>query len=108
MNEPFRPSLATHHRITFATVRKTQMLVNTGPNWCHKQILTALERSPHRSAYADGALEFLKQETDEKVKHSFAKLVKWKNIKNELPPNFKLPPVAMVPHKSKISGSYWI
>ncbi len=76
--------------------------VDTGPNWSMEQILTALERGPHQSAYAEGAPAFLQQETAEKVEHKFAKLVKWGDIKSNLPPNFKLSPVAMVPHKSKL------
>ena len=76
--------------------------VDTGPDWDQDQILTALKRGPHQSAYAKGAPEFLQQETTEKVAHNFAKLVKWSDIKNNLPTNFKLSPVAMVPHKSKL------
>ena len=75
--------------------------VDTGPDWGMEQILTALERGPHQSAYAEGAPDFLQKETEEKVAHNFAKLVKWSDIKNKLPKNFKLSPVAMVPHKSK-------
>lgn len=50
-------------------------LVDTGPNWSQEQIITALTRGPHQSAYANGAPAFLKDETDEKVKQNFAKLV---------------------------------
>ncbi len=76
--------------------------VDTGPDWPLEHIVTALERGPHQSAYAAGAVNFLREETKEKVKNSFAKVVRWKDIKTDLPSNFKLSPVAMVPHKSKL------
>ena len=75
--------------------------VDTGPNWSKQQIEAALERGPHKSAFLPGAREFLLQETAEKQKHNYAKLVKYGDIKNNLPPNFKVSPITMIPHKSK-------
>ena len=75
--------------------------VDAGPNWSLEQILAALERGPHQSAYENGAVAFLREETQEKAANNYARVVKWRDIKNDLPANFKLSPVAMVPHKSK-------
>ena len=75
--------------------------VDAGPNWSLEQILAALERGPHQSAYEDGAVAFLREETQEKAANNYARVVKWGDIKDNLPANFKLSPVAMVPHKSK-------
>ena len=75
--------------------------VDAGPNWTIDQIMAALKRGPHQSAYADGAVAFLRDETKEKVENHYARIVNWKDIKDNLPPNLKISPVAMVPHKSK-------
>ena len=76
--------------------------VDTGPDWTQDQIEEALKRGPHQSAFLPGAIEFLEDETRDKVKHGYAKVVKFGEIKNNLPKNFKLSPVSMVPHKSKL------
>ena len=38
---------------------------------------------------------------EKKVLENFAKIVKWKDIKNDIPPNLKISPIAMIPHKSR-------
>lgn len=75
--------------------------VDTGPNWTKEQIKEALARGPHQSAFLPGAREFLLRETKEKVKHGYAKLIRYGDIKDRLPENFKLSPISMIPHKSK-------
>ena len=75
--------------------------VDTGENWTRTQIEEAIQRGPHQSAFQDGAVDFVQQETEEKVVHNYAKVVRYGDIKHQLPTNFKISPVAMVPHKSK-------
>ena len=75
--------------------------VDTGPDWTKEQIEAALERGPHKSAFLPGAAEFLIQETKEKAANSYAKVVRYGDIKNNLPKNFKISPISMIPHKSK-------
>ena len=75
--------------------------VDCGDDWSEERIIDAIVRGPHQSAYLDGAVGFLHEETMEKVKNGFARVVKWKDIKNSIPPKLKISPVAMVPHKSK-------
>jgi len=43
----------------------------------------------------------IREETLEKVQQGFARLVQWDDIKENLPPNLKISPVAAVPHKSR-------
>ncbi len=95
--------------------------VDAGDDWTLEHIMAALLRGPHQSAYQDGAIEFLRKETIEKCQHGYARVVKWKDIKNNIPKNLKISPVAMVPHKSKLfrvildlsfrlrkdDGTYW-
>ena len=75
--------------------------VDCGDDWNEERITDAIKRGPHQSAYLDGAVKFLQEETEEKVKNGFARVVKWKDIKASIPPKLKISPVAMVPHKSK-------
>jgi len=75
--------------------------IDCGPNWSHDQIQAALKYGAHPSAKAPQALQCLITEAETKVKNGFATIVKWKDIKNDIPPNFRLSPVAMIPHKSR-------
>ena len=76
--------------------------VDTGPEWTREQIEEAIRRGPHKSANEEGAVEFLKNETNEKVKNNYAKVVRYGDIQSNLPANFKISPVSMIPHKSKL------
>ena len=76
--------------------------VDTGPNWSRNQIEEAIKRGPHKSAHEDGAVEFLINETNEKVKYNYAKVVRYGDIQENLPSNLKISPVSMIPHKSKL------
>ena len=58
-------------------------------------------RGAHRSALTILARKELSKETVEKVKNGFAKIVRYGDIKDRLPENLKISPVAMIPHKSR-------
>ena len=59
-------------------------------------------RGPHKSALVPDAIQFLRDEATEKVHNNYAKIVTYGDIRNSLPSNFKVSPVSMVPHKSKL------
>lgn len=75
--------------------------VDCGPDWTVQQITLLLERGAHISAKKKDAIAQLQLETAEKVAGGYARVVKWKDIRNCLPAKFKLSPIAMIPHKSK-------
>ena len=75
--------------------------VDCGPDWTMHHILLLLKRGPHPSAQSRPAVIQLREETVDKVKHGYARVVRWKDIKHDMPKNLKLSPVAMIPHKSK-------
>ena len=75
--------------------------VDTGTNWTREEMLTALKRGPHISALSPDAVQALRDETHDKITNGYARVVKWGDIKDNLPPKLKLSPVAMVPHKSR-------
>ena len=75
--------------------------VDCGDNWTQEHIKLMLQRGPHRSALAKKAVRQLRQETSDKITHKYTRMVKWGDIKNNIPTKLKISPVAMIPHKSK-------
>ena len=60
----------------------------------------AIDWGPHVSALQPAAMKVLAEEVSEKEKKGQCKLVLWDNIKDNPPEEFKIPPIAMIPHKS--------
>ena len=83
---------------TYAT---TGCPIDCGPNWSHDKIQAALKYGAHSSVKIPQALQCLIAEPNTKVKNSFAKVLKWKDIKDNPPPNLKVSPIAAIPHKSR-------
>ena len=75
--------------------------VDCGPDWSEEHILAMLARGPHRSAMVKAAIKQLRQETTEKIAQGYARVVRWGDIKTDIPKKLKLLPAAMIPHKSK-------
>ena len=64
-------------------------------------IIKLMKKGPHQSSKGKEAIRQLRQETNDKINQGFARIVKWGDIKHNLPPKLKISPVAMIPHKSK-------
>ena len=75
--------------------------VDCGPAWSKKQILAAIKRGAHISAKDPEARKYLINTTHDAVAGGFARLVQLKDIIDNLPPNLKVSPIAMIPHKSR-------
>jgi hypothetical protein len=75
--------------------------VDCGPDWNIQKIMALLRKGPHSSAKSKDAIRQLRAETKAKIKNGYARVVNWKDIKNDIPKNLKISPVAMIPHKSK-------
>ena len=75
--------------------------VDCGKPWTKQHILLALQRGAHISAKNPIARKCLIEETKEKVTDGYARVITWRDIKNDIPRHFKLSPVAMIPHKSR-------
>lgn len=54
--------------------------VQCGPDWSKEKIMKLLRRGPHCSAKVKAAMRQLRQETEEKIKHGYARVVKWGDI----------------------------
>ena len=73
----------------------------TGKPWTHDQMQAAIERGPHVSALVPDAMAQLDKEVLEKVNNGQAKIVKWKDIAHNPPPQLKISPIAMIAHSSR-------
>jgi hypothetical protein len=74
----------------------------TGKPWSPAVMTAAVERGPHASALQPEAAEQLWLEVEEKVRKGQARLVQWDDIKHNPPPQLKISPIAMIPHKSRL------
>ena len=75
--------------------------VDCGPPWSRATVELLLQRGPHRSAMIKKAVRQLRTETLEKCEQGYARVMKWKDLKANMPKNLKISPVAMIPHNSK-------
>jgi hypothetical protein len=60
----------------------------------------AVDRGPHQSALAVEAIEQLTAEVAAKVAAGQARIVDWLDIQDDPPPQLKISPISMIPHKS--------
>jgi len=65
------------------------------------ELTAAIERGAHPSACKPAAAAALLKETTEKVAQGYARLIPWDDLKNNLPPNIRISPIAAIPHKSR-------
>ena len=83
------------------TYAQTGCPVDCGPDWSVDHLELLLRRGPHISAKQKIAAKQLQLETNEKIKHGYARIVKWGSIKDNLPQKLKISPIAMIPHKTR-------
>jgi len=76
-------------------------LVNTGRPWTVAEMQSAIDRGPHKSALHHEAISQLHEEVAAKVRAKQARIVDWEDIKHNPPPQLKVSPISMVPHKSR-------
>ena len=75
--------------------------VDCGKDWDQAHIEAALRRGPHQSSKTKEAVAAFQEEIQAKIKNGFSKLVRYGDIKENLPKSLKISPVAMIPHKSR-------
>ena len=61
----------------------------------------AIDHGPHQSALAPDAIDQLQAEVAEKVHCGQARIIEWNVIKDNPPPELKISPISMIPHKSR-------
>jgi hypothetical protein len=61
----------------------------------------AIHRGAHPSARSPAAIAALHKEVQEKVDQGFARLIPWDTLKQNLPTNIRISPIAAIPHKTR-------
>ena len=103
LNNMCPSGLALHHPaadllLTYATLGCP---TETGEHWTPLQMQAAIDRGPHKSALEADAIAQLHHEVHQKIANGQARLVNWDDIKTNPPPELKISPLAMIPHKSR-------
>ncbi len=75
--------------------------VRAGRNWTLEEMEAAIQRGPHVSALEPAAMEQLQAEVAIKVQKNQVRVVRWDELKEDPPPELKISPIAMIPHKSR-------
>ena len=75
--------------------------VDCGKDWSYEQLEPAIEKGAHSSANDDEAATACRKEAMERVAEGCCRLVAWDDIKNNVPRNLKISPIAAIPHKSR-------
>jgi hypothetical protein len=73
------------------------VLVDCGEPWSEEAIHLAVERGPHPTTRTADAIELVHEDIDYQVKAGFSEIVWWDEIKHNLPTNFKIFPMEVVP-----------
>ena len=76
--------------------------VDCGRDWTLAELESAIERGPHKGALDPLAIKYAQGEARAKASAGQCKIVKWSELKKNLPPSLKISPVAAVPHKSRM------
>ena len=94
---------ATHHRAKpLMKLFSTEGFpINCGPAWSTEKIEAAILHGPHMSAKSIEYITALRLEAHTKDQNGFAKILKYKTIKDRLPPTLKVSPVSCIPHKRR-------
>ena len=75
--------------------------VDCGDDWSREHIEALLRRGPHISAHAPEAISYFQEEVKAKIAGGYATIVRYGDIKRNLPRRLKISPVALIPHKSR-------
>ena len=93
----------THHRAKplLQLLSTEGCPVNFGPACSTEKIEEEILHGPHMSVNSIEARTALRSEAHTKVHIGFTKILKYKTIKDRLPPTLKVSPEACIPHKSR-------
>ena len=75
--------------------------VDCGAPWSQEAIMCALQKGAHTSACTPESVELIDEELEYQVSAGFSSIILWDDIKDCLPKNFKLSPLAVVPQVNR-------
>ena len=80
---------------------QTGVPVDCGKPWGREAIDAAVKRGPHPTARAAEAIALVHEDVAYQIKAGFSKIALWDDIKDNLPPTFKISPVAVIPQTGR-------
>jgi hypothetical protein len=92
MSHPFGAQLASW---------TTGVAVDCGAEWTREAVDLAIERGPHPTATAEEAMALVREDVDYQVQAGFTEVFYWDELKDDLPPHFKVSPVAVIPQTGR-------
>ena len=75
--------------------------LDCGDELSAEQLLAAITNGAHASANDEEAATACRKEVMERVAEGCCRLINWEDIKDNIPPNLKISPIAAIPHKSR-------
>jgi hypothetical protein len=90
---PFSSNLQEWH--------KKGVPVDCGNPWSRQAIEESIKRGNHVSETTKEAIDLIKSDVDYQIKAGFTKLIPWETIKDDLPENLKISPVAVIFYKER-------
>ena len=75
--------------------------VDCGDNWTKDSIYEAVKRGPHTSALTPEAIRLITEDVMYQVDAGFSRIVLWEDLKENMPPNLKVSPLAVVPQTGR-------
>jgi hypothetical protein len=92
MSHPFGAELARWEK---------GVAVDCGKEWTREAIDLAVKRGPHPTARSDDAVNLVHEDLKYQVDAGFTEIMYWDDIKDRLPANFKVSPVAVIPQTGR-------
>jgi hypothetical protein len=75
--------------------------VECGEDWTLEEIEAAVAQGPHQSAQTPEALELIQEDIAYQVRAGYAEIVEWSWLKENLPAQLKISPLAVVPQANR-------
>ena len=83
---------------------QTGVPIDCGKPWEREAIDAGVKRGPHPTVRAAEAITLVHEDVAYQIKAGFSKIALWDDIKNNLPPTFKISPVAVIPQTGGRGG----
>jgi hypothetical protein len=75
--------------------------VDCGNDWTLEQIDAAVAQGPHQSAMTPESLELIQEDIAYQVRAGYAEIVEWSWLRDNLPAQLKISPLAVVPQANR-------
>jgi hypothetical protein len=75
--------------------------VECGEDWTLEEIEAAVAQGPHQSAQTPEALELIQEDIAYQVRTGYAEILEWSWLKENLPAQLKISPLAVVPQANR-------